>query len=269
MSRERWDAPHSGVRLLPGADANAYATRVSAALLAAGDYALATGWTGLFLWGVLTRPLPIVTLVIPWERGRRRLHAVRTVRSRTLIEDDYRAISGLAVASVERSFLDAARTDGRQRLRALLIDARQRRIVEPGDVACRALLHPFAPGAQRLLAAVHDVTTLGADSPFTDLVHRRLLDAGFRPDAQPAKVTTPSGRVLHPDITFAQARVCIECDSLGHHGTQRGLDLDHRKDQGYRQAGWNCLRIGWHRNDNDWPGFERDLGSALSSSCGG
>ena len=100
MSRERWEAPHSGVRLLPGADGNDRLTQVSAALLAVGDHALASGWTGLHLWGVILRPLSIVTLVVPWECSRRRLRAVRTIRSRTLIEEDYRILAGLAVASV-------------------------------------------------------------------------------------------------------------------------------------------------------------------------
>jgi hypothetical protein len=263
VSTHRWHRMHAGVLLLPGADGRQPRTRISAALLAIGSHALATSWTGLYLHGVLDRHPPLVIVVVPWNRGTRRLHTVRTVRSRTLRPEDDDVVDGLAVASAERCFLDAGRTDGRDRLRVLLIDARQRRVAEPSAVAARALLNHRVPGAGRLVAAARDVDAVGTDSVFSDAVHRRLLDTGLVPDSHPVPVATPGGRVLHPDITFAVARVCIECDSLGHHGTQRGLDLDHRKEQGYRQAGWNCVRITWRRFDTDWDGFVKDLRLAL------
>lgn len=264
VRRECWVNPHPGTWLLPGTDSTAFVVRVSVALVAAGDHGLASGWTGLHLHGILLRPPPVITVVIPWERNRRRLHAVRTVRSRTLIAEDRDEAQGVAVASPERCFLDAGRTDSRARLRTMLIDAMQRRIVSSDDVAVRALLHPKVPGAQRLIAAARDVAAVEVDSRLSDVVHRRLLTAGIVPDARPATVTVPGGRTLHPDITFAGRQVCVECDSLGFHGTQRGLDLDHRKDQGYRQAGWNCLRVGWYRIDTDWDGFVEDVRLALA-----
>lgn len=267
VRREAWRGPFRGVRVLPGGDPHDPLTRMSAALLAIGDHALATGWSGLFLHGVLPRAPKLVTLVVPWSSPRRRITGIRIIRSRTLLDDDRDTVSGLATAALPRSFVDAARTDRRARLRILLIDTRQRRVGEPSDVAARALIHPRITGARDLIAAAHDVDSTGADSAFSDAVHRRLVLAGLRPDPHPVTVRTPSGRVLHPDITFARHRVCIEVDSLGFHGTQRGLDFDHRKDQGYRQALWNCLRIGWFRFDTDWPGFERDAREALAAAA--
>ncbi|CAN5904230.1 hypothetical protein BH23ACT10_BH23ACT10_17370 [soil metagenome] len=69
--------------------------------------------------------------------------------------------------------------------------------------------------------------------------------------------------MLHPDITFASAKVCIECDSLAHHQDQRALDLDHLKDQAYAEAGWRGLRVGWRRYDLDWTGFVTVVRHAL------
>jgi hypothetical protein len=57
--------------------------------------------------------------------------------------------------------------------------------------------------------------------------------------------------------------VCIECDSLAHHGSQQAIDIDHRKDQAYAEARWQCLRIGWRRFDTDWTGFVATLRQAL------
>jgi hypothetical protein len=263
VRRELWQRPHPGVLLIPGTDPTSFTTRVGAALAAAAGGALATAWSGLYLHGVITRPPPFVTLVVPWTASRRRLRGVRTIRSRTLLEEDHTTVERLAVATPERTFVDTSRTDGHRRLRILLIDARQRRITEPSSTAARGLLHPGIPGVSQLVAAARDVDGRGVDSALSDVVHGRLVLAGLRPDPHPVPVPTPSGRVLHPDITFASARVCIECDSLGFHGTQRGLDLDHRKDQAYRQAGWNCLRTGWYRADTDWDGFEHDVRVAL------
>lgn len=263
--REGWHRAHPGVLLIPGTDPAAFAPRVGAALLATGGKALATGWSGLYLHGVLNRPPPIVTLVVPWEHSRQRLHAVRIIRSRTLLDEDYATVDGLAVASADRSFVDTGRIDGRERLRILLIDANQRNVTTPSSTAARSLLHPHITGSPRLVAACRDVDSRGVDSALSDVVHKRLVLSGLPPDPHPAPVTTPSGRVLHPDITFAAARVCIECDSLGFHGTQRGLDLDHRKNHAYRQAGWVCLRIGWYRIEVDWDGFVREVRIALAA----
>jgi len=94
-------------------------------------------------------------------------------------------------------------------------------------------------------------------------VQQRLMAEGFLPDPHPAAIEVERGRRLHPDITFARQWVCIECDSLAHHGSQRAIDLDHRKDQSYSRAHWKCMRIGWRRFERDWTGFVAALRHAL------
>ena len=237
VRREAWSLRHRTVRLLPGTEPT-LRTHISAALLEVGDGALVTGRTGLFLHGVVDRPPPTIELMTAWAGSYRRLQGVRLIRSRTLTDDDRSVRDRLAVASVPRCFLDLARSGGPRRLRALLIDARQRRIADPTAVAERAALHPGVPGSRLLGAVARDVARTGADSTLTDVVHRRLASVGLAPDDVPVPVEIDrQDRVLHPDITFASTQVCIECDSLAHHGTQRAIDLDHRKDQAYRQAG--------------------------------
>ncbi|HSJ47090.1 MAG TPA: SDR family NAD(P)-dependent oxidoreductase [Euzebyales bacterium] len=93
VCRERWLRPHRGVLLIPGTDPTSSTVRVGAALAAAADGALATGWSGPYLHDVMTRPPPFVSLVVPWATSRRHLHAVRTIRSRTLLEEDRAAVA--------------------------------------------------------------------------------------------------------------------------------------------------------------------------------
>lgn len=262
VRREQWLQLHRGVYLIPGLRPDTL-SHVSAALLAVGEHAAATADTALHLHGVLPNPPSRVALVIPHDQRAPRLRGVVVSRSRTLVDGDLSSIAQLSCVTPPRAFLDASPRHDEGALRVMLIDARQRRVAEPADVVARiAPLSPQVPGRARLLRAALDVDTVGADSVLTDHVHRRLLDSGLRPDPHPVSVDVGRRR-LHPDITFAQERVCIECDSLAHHGTQRAIDLDHRKSEGYTAAGWTCLRIGWRRFDRDWDGFVAAVGHAI------
>ncbi len=259
---EQWRQPHRGVYVIPGTTWGPM-TRLSSALLAIGDHAAATGVTALHLHGIVEQPPAHTTLVVPHSRRAPPLGAVRVLRSRTLLPDDVTVVRRLRSATAPRALLDAAPMIPREELRVMLINGRQRQIVLPEQVAERALMSSVRqPGRRRLLSAASDVSKVGADSAFSDAVHRRLITDGLVPDDDPVAVEV-GGRRLHPDITFAHARVCIECDSLAHHSDQRAIDLDHRKDQAYGRARWKCLRIGWRRFDRDWPGFVSVVRGAL------
>lgn len=260
---EQWPERYRGVFLVPGYRPG-FLTEVSAALLAAHGAALATADTALHLRGVIDDPPRFVTLVVPHERRAPALHDVRIIRSRTLTDDDRSIVQGLTVVTAPRGFLDAAPVLDRSRLRALLIDARQRRVATPAQIMERiADISARVPGRNRLLWAAADVDRVGSDSVLSDVVHRRLQAEGLCPDPYPAPVDVGGRRPLQPDITFAPSLVCIECDSLAHHGSQRAIDLDHRKNEAYAAARWKCIRIGWRRYDTDWPGFVAVLRHAL------
>ncbi len=259
---ERWQQPYRGVFLVPGATWEPL-TRLSAALLAVGPHAAAASMTSLYLHGVVDRVPAHPILVIPHGRRAPRLAGVRVLRSRTLQADDLTKVRGLPCTVPARAFMDVAPQTTTRDLRILLIDARQLGLVSPEAVIERAMMATSrVPGRGALLAAAIDVSTVGADSVLSDAVHRRLIDAGLVPDDDPVAVDI-GRRFLHPDITFARHRVCIECDSLAHHGDQRAIDLDHRKDQAYSRARWKCLRVGWRRLAHDWSGFVAAVRHAL------
>jgi len=263
VRREQWVELHPGVYVVPGMQIT-WLTHVSAALLAVDEQGMVTGDAALHLHGVTQIAPARPTIVVPHAKRAPRVGGVQIVRSRTLVEEDRTTVQRLACAAPARAFLDAAGVHDQSALRGMLIDARQRRVVEPATVIVRiAQLSPRAPGRNRLLRAALEVDEVGADSALTHEVQRRLLASGLQPDAHPVTVHVGHGRRLHPDITFRTSSVCIECDSLAHHGSQRAIDLDHRKDQAYGEARWKCLRIGWRRLDHDWEGFVATVRRAL------
>lgn len=266
--RQEW-VDHGGTLWSPpGTELDTWG-RAMAAALRGGDHATVTGLAGLHLHG-LDVPFPTpVRIVTPMTR-----HAVRTadpeqvrvIASRTLRDDDLTVRRRVPVANVERCFLDAVVPPAPilGDLRDWLVTSFQQRLTDEASVRARLEKARGMPGRVLLRRALDDLTT-GADSPFSDRVVRRLRRDGFRPDPTPAAIETP-GRVLHPDITFCDHRVCIECDGLRYHSTQRQLTIDHRKDRRYRQVDWTVLRIGWWEFEHGWNAFTSDLRAALAAA---
>ncbi|MBW3664188.1 MAG: endonuclease domain-containing protein [Actinobacteria bacterium] len=262
VAKEGWARPFPGVIRSPGVPDDAR-TRTRAALLAVGGDAALAGETALWWWGVIDKPPPFVTIIVPWGRRGRKLPGVRVIRSRVLEAFDVEEVDGVRVTTVQRAFLDLAGRLPKRRLRALLIDARQRRKVELSDVAQRAMQVLRVPGRNRLIRLCAELAPENADSILTDAVFRGLIDAGLAPDTVPVEVPV-AGRVLHPDITFAARRLAIECDGYGSHSERSQLELDNRKTNAYQLSGWTVLRIDWDRFENDWEGFLAEVRAALA-----
>ncbi len=261
LAGEGWRRPFRGVAIPPGVPVDPWC-QARAAALAVGAHAAITAQTALLLHGVVDQPPLRPQLVVPIEHRSPSISNVQVTRSSTLFVDDTRLDHGVRVASVPRAFLDAAARSGTDRLRTWLVDGRQRRIVNPGEVVARARASPRACGRGRLLEACRQVDGSAADSALVVEVERRLRSLGFDLDV-PARTVEVPGRVLHPDLTIRGLPVAIEVDGFGAHASRRGLDLDQRKHNAYALAGWVVLRIGWDRLREDWDGFVAELRHAI------
>jgi hypothetical protein len=261
VRREGWARPYRGVAVLPGCVVDPV-VRARAAALALGSHATVTGRSALHLAGVLDAPPVRPTILLPTSCRSRTLAGMHVTRSRTLLEAHRTHLGGVWVATAPRALLDAAATTGRDRLRAWLIDGRQRRLLAVADVVALAEAYPSTPGRGRLLRACAEVEASGADSVLVAEVESRLRAEGFHLDVPPRTVPVP-GRALHPDLTLTGVPVGIEVDGFGTHSSRHALDLDQRKHNAYALVGWLMLRIGWSRLVDDGDGFVRELHEAV------
>ncbi len=265
VRNEGWGHPWTGVWTLPGS-ATGRLGQLSRLVLAGGPDVAVTGRDALWLHGLDLRLGRRPRLVVPMSRHAARHwgSAAKLISSRTLATVDITRRRRLSCTTPARALVDLVVPPSPTVavVRDVLVTARQARLVDTTDLARSIGRARGVPGIAVLRRAVADVTDVEADSPFSDRVHRRLRRSGLHPDRTPAVIAVP-GRVLHPDITFADARVGIECDSMLAHSSQRDLMVDNRKDRATALVGWTVLRIGHLEFDRHWGRFLGDLQRAL------
>ncbi|HEX2029567.1 MAG TPA: hypothetical protein VHF25_16405 [Nitriliruptorales bacterium] len=249
--------------ILPGAG-NTYERRVSAALLAAGDHAVAARWTAAYLLGIVDRPAAGVELLVPYGKGVPDLGShVHVSRSRTITDREVVRARHLPCTSAERSFCDLAEGTRTGVLRGHLIDANQRGLVRYPRVLDKTFALRGSPGMPRLRTLLHELAPEACDSIFVYHVRGALTAAGMAPDPVPAAVTARNGVVVHPDITYQPYRVGVECEGFGAHNSRRHLDRDIRRRNTLRGTGYAIIWVGWERFEHDLDGFLAEVRDEL------
>ena len=263
-SRERWPRPHPAVVLIPGARWNHLAA-LAAAQLHLGDRAAAGGMSAAWLYGLVAKAPVRPHLLLP-HQAHPATRGVVIRRSRHVAAEDRTRVNKLStvtVAFLMTSLAAQMTTDG---LRAIAIDARQRRLLDIGEVAERIEGMPRIPGRRRLVQVLKELEVDGSDSVFERRVRQRLYDEGFMPSADPIPVQSRSGRSLHLDIGFAAERVAIECQGFLAHSSRDQLNRDSQRENALALSGeWLILKLTWDRFMRAWPAFVKDLRAALEA----
>lgn len=257
-----WVRLHPGVYRAP-ASTPTFHQRVQAAQLALGAPSVATGATAAHLYGLRPPPETLTLLVDEAERAKPPA-AVRLRRTRTLIPSDIAEVAGLQVATACRMIIDFAAVAPPPQVRALIIDARQRRLVELDQIERRLSSMGPVPGRGVARRLVWELSPVRCDSVLEDLTRRQLRDAGL-PPPDPAPVPVHAGgRMIHVDIGWPEAKVGIEVDGFAYHASRRDLDRDHRRANALALAGWIILRVGWDRLERDPAAFTDEVGRLLA-----
>jgi hypothetical protein len=266
LERHGWERRHRGVYAPPGAFATPEG-RAAAALLAIGPPVLLADWTAAWLWGLVRTPPTVPQLVVPARRGVTTLEGIAARRSGTLVvEEDGAVVHGLLVTSPARTLCDLSALTTEDTLRALLIDARQRRLVELADVLQRAAGMGTAKGLRQMRRLVCELDRARCDSVLEHRLRGRLGDVPELPP--PASGPVPvdvGGRTLHVDIGWPEERVGIEVDGFGSHSERRSLEIDQRRHNALQLARWRVLRAGWREAGDGFPDLLRDLRGLFSA----
>lgn len=255
--RFAWRRPHPGVFVLPGAPPS-HEGKLASAVLAVGEPVLVANWSAAWLWGLVKAAPTVIEVVVPHQRRKASLDGVTVHRSRTLTDDDAAIVRHLPVTSVARTLCDLAPLTEEEALRALVIDARQRRLVRLEEVAEQAGRYDVLKGLRRLRRVLWELDGERCDSVLEWRVRRLLAEAGLR--AAPAPVPVDVGtRELHVDIAWPEERVGIEVDGLGSHSERESLETDIARHNALARVGWRVLRAGWREAGDRFPILLADL----------
>lgn len=244
-ARQRWERPYRGVYTAIGAS-DSPEGRLAAALLAVGPPVLVARWSAAWMWGLVRAAPTVPELVVPHYRRPGRQPGMDVRRSRTITAQDGVILRGLPVTGPTRTLCDLAAVTEQATVRALLLDARQRRLVELPDVAACAGRMGTAAGLGQLRRLLMELDGERCDSVLEYRIRRLLAGVPGLPRPAPHPVPVQAGhRVLHVDVGWPQWLVGLEVDGFGGHSERQSLERDARRHNALQLAGWRVLRATW------------------------
>jgi hypothetical protein len=214
-----------------------------AAVLAGGSGAAASHLAAGRLWGVRRNATTIVDVTVPTNRrSRPRIRFHRTV----LPVDELTAHEGIPVTTVPRTLLDLAAILEPRPLERALNEADVLRLTDPLSLLDLLERHPRRPGsaALRLALAARSAGATVTRSELEELFIELLDRHGIRrPELNVLLyVTTPA---LEVDCLWPDARLVVELDGHGSHGTPAAFERDRERDRLLQAAGYTVIRVTW------------------------
>ncbi|MGH8937364.1 MAG: type IV toxin-antitoxin system AbiEi family antitoxin domain-containing protein [Acidimicrobiia bacterium] len=234
------------VYCLPGLPAS-WEQSVIAAVLTAGEAALASHATAAYLWGLVgLRPERIEIVMPRWDRAAR---SFVVHESTDLAPEDRAELRNIPLSGPARTVVDLGASapwlveqalDAGVRKRLLTLEGVARVIGRVGRRGRRGVgvIRPLVE------ARAHwDGTT---ESELDDLF-RRVLDQGGIPQPTPQwQVHDAEGSfVCRRDFAYADRRVLVELDSEAHHMDRYSFRRDRATQNRTTLLGWRTLRYTW------------------------
>ncbi len=236
-----------GVFALAGAEPSPR-QRIMGAVLAVGRTAFASHVSALYLHGLIDvdepDSLPLETTVVLERRPR--VPGVRVHRSGLLVEHDVTNVTGIPVASVERTIVDLSSRRSEHALAQLLDEAVRRRLTSVGRVLRCASRLPRAPGrSPKTLCAVLEPRLQCApprESVLEDFVYDAIRRFGL-PLPLCQHTIKVDGRCYRLDLCYLRERVVVEVDGFEYHNGRASFDRDRTRGNDIALAGYLVLRV--------------------------
>ncbi|HEY2161856.1 MAG TPA: DUF559 domain-containing protein [Solirubrobacteraceae bacterium] len=217
----------------------------TAALLSIGEDAVLSHRSAAAVWR-LADPDPGTIDVTLAARKPRPRQGVRVHRVTRLNRADVTTRADVAVTSLARTAIDFAGLATSSECYRAFGEARAKhRLTDP---ALHAALDRL-PRNHRGAAIVRSMLSAGAtyDRSEAERVMRRLCREARLP--QPLVNVKLHGFVV--DFLWPHARLIVEVDGYGTHGTKRAFENDRRRDQVHVAAGFVVIRVTWEQLQNE------------------
>jgi Protein of unknown function (DUF559) len=219
-----------------------------AAVLACGDHAVLSHRSAAALWDLRADNRARTDVTLPGKSARSR-PGIGVHRSTPLRDADVTTHDGIPCTSVARTLLDLAEVIDRRGLERAIEQAEVLRIFDlraVEDVLGRAdgRRGGGRRGAKRLRAVLAD---LGEPALTASALEERFLaicrGAGLPAPEVNVWLDIDDEPAIKADFLWRRARLVVETDGWGAHGTRQAFERDRRRDQRLRLAGFEPVRF--------------------------
>jgi very-short-patch-repair endonuclease len=217
-----------------------------AAVLACGPGAALSGYAAAKHRGLMDSSRTRIDVTVPTRGGRSR-KGIRVHRSPTLRAQDVELVEGIPCTTVARTIFDLADDLGDRRLERLLDEAAYQEVLDYS-----ALQEQMAHNRGRVTAVSRLRRVLATHRPGSTLtdgpLEEEMLALINETDLPPAKlqhwIDLGDGEpMIRADFAWPEAKVILETDGRGAHGSPRRTAADYRRDQRAAKMGWYTMRV--------------------------
>lgn len=230
---------HRGVYLV-GHTAEPPLARECAAVLACAPKAMLGRRTAARIWGTRYRREESLEVVVV-GRKQRCLPGVRVLTLSSLHPTELRRHHGLPITSPSFTVLDIAGNESQKEFRAVLNEARIKRLVTDASLLATLERHPTRAGARTLRAELgRGLGDLVTESEAEARCLELMIAHDLRPDATQAKI----GR-YRVDFLYRAERLIVEVDGFAYHSSRDRFIADRRRRADLMARGYEVFPVTW------------------------
>ncbi len=239
--------------------------RIMAAVLGAGDGAVASHRSAARLWGLRDvprwRPEVTVAGASPHVRAGIVVH-----RSDRIDPEDRATVDGVPTTAAARTLLDLGAVVPFGFVLVAAQDALLRRVVDLAQLlsALERLGRRGRRGTAALRAAVAASTNAEAlESELEAKLYRRLRESPLPAPTYQHELRLVDRSWVRLDVAWPEHRVALEADGRRWHAIAKDFERDLARHNAILASGWRCYRVGWTDLTERWPAVLDLLEGAL------